>query len=131
MSRSGPPPPRAEDDADVVAVVVCDLEAGVGERLLGRGDAEDDVLVRAPDGLEVHPLRGVEVVDLAADLASYGVGSQRVIACRPELPSTRLSQAVGMSWPTGLMMPRPVTATRRVKSGRRMPMARRLLLGWW
>ncbi len=55
---------RAEDDADVVAVVVVDLEARVGERLLGRGDAEDDVAIGAPDGLEVHPLRAVEVVDL-------------------------------------------------------------------
>ena len=58
----------AEDDADVVAVVVGDLEARVGQRLLGRRDAHDDVAIGAADGLEVHPLRAVEVVDLAADL---------------------------------------------------------------
>jgi hypothetical protein len=41
-------------------------------------------------------------------------GSQRVMRLRPVLPSTMLCQAVAMSEPTGLMMPRPVTATRRV-----------------
>ncbi len=46
--------------------------------------------------------------------ASYGEGSKRVMRLRPEWPSTRFDQAVSMSWPTGLMMPRPVTATRRV-----------------
>ena len=59
---------------------------------------------------------------LTSPAAWQGVtsGSQRVMRLRPVLPATRLCQAVGMSLPTGLMMPRPVTATRRVKSGRRM-----------
>jgi len=72
MSRYGPPPPGTEDDADVVAVVVSDLETRVRERLPGRGDAHDDVAVGAPDRLEVHPLRAVEVVHLARHLGLIG-----------------------------------------------------------
>ena len=63
---------RCRGVADVVAVVVVDLEAGVGQRLLGGGHTQDDVAVGAADGLEVHPLRAVEVVDLARDLRLLG-----------------------------------------------------------
>src|SRR4029450_4252287 len=55
--------------------------------------------------------------------ASYGGRSQRVIFFRPDRPLTRLSQTVSLSWPMGLMMPRPVTATRRVNSALLIPMA--------
>ena len=68
----GPPPPEPKIDADVVAVVVGDLEAGVGQRLLGGRDAEDDVAVGPADLLEVHPGVRIEVVDLAGDLAVVG-----------------------------------------------------------
>ncbi len=59
---------------------------------------------------------------LTSPAAWHGVisGSQRVISRRPLTPFTRLSQAVVTLVPTGLMMPRPVTATRRSKSGRRI-----------
>ena len=36
---------RAEDDPDLLAVLVGDLEAGVGERLLAGGDAEVDATI--------------------------------------------------------------------------------------
>ena len=64
----------AEDDADVLGVVGVDDEPGVGQGLLGGGHAEDDVLVRATDGLEVHPVLGLEVVDLARGMAGGDLG---------------------------------------------------------
>ena len=42
---------------------------GEAAEAIRRGDAEDDVLVSAAHGLEVHPLLGVEVVDLASGVA--------------------------------------------------------------
>ncbi len=51
-----------------------DDEPGVGQGLLGGGHAEDDVLVRATDGLEVHPVLGLEVVDLAGGVAGRDLG---------------------------------------------------------
>ena len=65
---------RAEVDPDVVAVGVGHLQAGVGERLLGRRHAEDDVAVGPADLLEVHPGVRVEVGDLAGDLAVVRLG---------------------------------------------------------
>src|SRR6185436_5160588 len=59
---------RAEDDADVLAVRVVDLEARVGDGLLRRGDAEMHLVLAAADGLGVHPGGRLEVVDLAAGL---------------------------------------------------------------
>ncbi len=64
----------AEDDADVLGVVGVDDEPGIGQRLLGRGHAEDDVLVGATDGLEVHPVLGLEVVDLTGCVAGGHLG---------------------------------------------------------
>ena len=58
----------AEHDADLGAVLVGQLEAGIGERLLGRGDAEVQARLAAAGGLRVHPVAGREVVDLAGDL---------------------------------------------------------------
>ncbi len=59
---------RPEDDTDVFAVRVGDLEAGVDERLLCRGHAEVHARLAAADGFRVHPLRGIEVADLARGL---------------------------------------------------------------
>ena len=64
----------AEDDADVLGVVRVDDEPGVGQGLLGGGHAEDDVLVRATDGLEVHPVLWLEVVDLTRGMAGGDLG---------------------------------------------------------
>src|SRR5215208_4115783 len=66
----------------------------------------------------IHCVPSKSLISPAA-WASYGVGSQRVIRLRPDLPADRLSHIVSMSWPMVLMTPRPVTATRREKSGRR------------
>ena len=59
---------RAEDHADLGPVLVGDLEARVGEGLLGRRDAEMHARLAAAGGLGVHPVAGNEVVDLAAEL---------------------------------------------------------------
>ncbi|CFO65559.1 Uncharacterised protein [Bordetella pertussis] len=42
-----------------------------------------------------------------------GVGSKREMRLMPERPLTILSQALAMSLPTGLTIPRPVMTTRR------------------
>ena len=52
---------RAEDDADLGPVLVGQLEAGVGQRLLAGGDPEVQARLAAARGLGVHPLLGVEV----------------------------------------------------------------------
>jgi hypothetical protein len=46
-------------------------------------------------------------------LPAYGSVSNRVIWPIPLRPLTRLSQAVALSLPTGLIRPRPVMTTRR------------------
>ena len=113
----GPPTPEPKTTPTSSAVRGVDVQARVRRCLLGCGDPEHDVLVRAPDGLEVHPGVGVEIVDLAGRLAfqlgGVPVGDLAQAVC----PSVRLDHAVGISAPTGLTMPRPVTATRRLKSG--------------
>ena len=63
---------RAEDHADLGAVLVGELKPGIGERLLGRGDPEMHARLAAPGGLGIHPVGGVEVVDLAAELGLVG-----------------------------------------------------------
>ena len=45
--------------------------------------------------------------------ALNALGSKREIRPIPDRPQTILSQAVAMSLPTGLTMPRPVITTRR------------------
>jgi len=59
---------RPEDDADVGPVRVVDLVAGVGDRLLRRGDAEMHLVLAAANRLVLHPRGRVEVADLAGDV---------------------------------------------------------------
>ena len=58
----------AEDDADLLAVRVVDLEARVGDRLLGGRHAVLEADLGPPDRLGVEPRERVEVVDLAGRL---------------------------------------------------------------
>ena len=64
-----------DDDRDVVAVVVADLEPGVVDRLSRRRDRELREAAHAPRLLEVHPVLRVEALDLGrdADLQVGGV----------------------------------------------------------
>ena len=59
---------RPEDDPDLGPVLVGDLEARIGQRLLRGGDAEVHARLAPPGGLRVHPVGRHEVVDLAAEL---------------------------------------------------------------
>ena len=67
--RPGPPTPEPKMTPISSAFSSVDLEARIDQGLLGGGDTEDDVLVGAAHGLEVHPLLGVEVVDLTGSVA--------------------------------------------------------------
>ena len=60
--------PAAEDDADLLAVLVGDLEARVGDGLLGRRDAELGARLGPPGLLGIEPVERVEVLDLAGGL---------------------------------------------------------------
>ncbi len=60
-----PPAPVPKIDPDLLAVRVADLEARVGQGLLGGRDAVVDRGLAAAGGLRVHPVGGHEVVDLA------------------------------------------------------------------
>ena len=72
--RPGPPTPEPKTMPMSSELSPRDLEAAVGHRLLGAGDAEDDVLVGPSDGLEVHPVLRLEVVDLAGRVAAGDLG---------------------------------------------------------
>ena len=63
--RVCPPAPVPEDHADVLAVGIADLQAGVPDSLLGGGDAIPHCGLAAADGLGVHPRPGIEVTHLA------------------------------------------------------------------
>ena len=57
-----------DDDRDLVAVGVGDLEARVGDRLSGGSDGDLAESAHAPRLLEVHPGRRIEALDLRCDL---------------------------------------------------------------
>ena len=64
---------RPEDHADLGAVLVGQLEARVGQGLLGRGDAEMHARFAAAGGLGVHPVAGrSKPWTSPASFASYG-----------------------------------------------------------
>src|SRR6185437_5229240 len=63
---------RAEDHADLGAILVGELEAGVRERLLPGSDAEMQTRLAAASGLGIHPFLRVEVLDLTGDLRLVG-----------------------------------------------------------
>ena len=56
---------RSEDDPDLGAILIVDLEPGIGQGLLGCGHPEVDVALTAPCGLRVHPIGRLEAVNLA------------------------------------------------------------------
>ena len=65
---------RSKDDADVGAVLVGELESGVLQGLLCCSDSEVHALLAAARSLRVHPVRGVEVPDLAGELRLVRAG---------------------------------------------------------
>ncbi len=66
----------AEDDADVRPVLVGDLEARVGDGLLGRGDAELGARLGPPGLLRIEPVERVEALDLAGGLGRIRLTSK-------------------------------------------------------
>ncbi len=104
----------AVHDADFGPVLIGDLEAEIGDRLLGRRDPKCISLSLRRTAFASIQADGSKLRTSPAALCSYGDGSNRVISSRPETPLTRLDQAVATSFPTGLMTPSPVIATRRL-----------------
>ena len=64
--------PGAEDHADLGPILIGQLEAGIGQRLLRGRDPEMEARLAAPRRLRVHPVRGGEVADLASQLGFVG-----------------------------------------------------------
>ena len=71
---------RRNDDADLVARFVSDFQLAGAERLLRRRDRELREIPGATRHLVVHPLRRVEVLDLARNLHWIARRSKRVDA---------------------------------------------------
>ena len=104
----------ADDDPDPLGVLRSSISRPeLLERHLGGGDRVLGEEVHAAGLLLVHPVLGVEVLDLAGELGGVLLASKCVMGPMPDRPLTRPCQVFSVPIPRGVMSPMPVTTTLR------------------